>query len=55
MYLFWLTDGVIKGMQQPDTARYINFMSDYNNFGVDESKRPADDEPAASFRKLNVD
>lgn len=49
-------DSMLKTVQEPEMARHIAELSDRKNYSTDESKRPGkDSEPAASFRKLNID
>ena len=51
-HYFLVTDFMLDGMSKPEVAEYIKNMADYR---IDLDKKPDDAEPAASFRKLNVD
>jgi len=41
-------------LTKPEVRDRIKYLSS-ENFGIDESRRPKDDVPHASFRKLNID
>jgi len=41
-------------LTRPEVRERIKYLSS-ETFGIDESRRPKDDAPQASFRKLNID